>query len=107
MPAITDKEGSRYPIGLVSRRMFGPTGRLRRQTSRQEEAMVDYWSGKTPCWDFLGCTEQIHLHCAAYRHRELPCWEVAGTQCRKILDFEWECRDCKVFKLYNPGGKRL
>ena len=62
--------------------------------------MADFWSGKIPCWDFLGCTEAVYSHCAAYRDRERPCWEVAGTECRKILNFDWECRDCKVFKLY-------
>ena len=62
--------------------------------------MTDFWSGKTPCWDFLGCAERIYTECPAYQDRERPCWEVAGTQCRKILDFEWECRDCKVFLLY-------
>lgn len=62
--------------------------------------MADFWSGKTPCWKFLGCAERIYSQCSAYKNRERPCWEVADTQCRKVLNFAWECRDCKVFMLY-------
>lgn len=62
--------------------------------------MTDFWCEKTPCWDFLECTENVYSYCAAYQDRERPCWEVAGTQCRNILNFEWECQDCKVFMAY-------
>jgi len=67
--------------------------------------MADFWIGKTPCWDFLGCTERVYSHCKAYQDRERPCWEVAGTECRKILHFDWECRDCRVFMAYGLHGE--
>ncbi|MEW6335423.1 MAG: hypothetical protein AB1558_14265 [Thermodesulfobacteriota bacterium] len=62
--------------------------------------MKDFWSGKTPCWQLLGCTPPVYSRCSAFRNRERPCWETAESQCRKILSFDWECRDCKVFKIY-------
>lgn len=64
--------------------------------------MADFWNGKDPCWDFLGCPKNIHSRCSAYHNRDKPCWEQATTQCRKVLDFEWKCGDCKVFILYAP-----
>lgn len=66
--------------------------------------MADFWIGKTPCWELLGCTERLYSQCAAYQNRERPCWEIAGTECRRVLSFDWDCRDCKVFKL--SGGDR-
>lgn len=63
--------------------------------------MTNFWSGKIPCWEFIGCEEPIYSQCPAYQNRERPCWEVADTQCRKVLRFEWECRDCKVFRRYD------
>jgi hypothetical protein len=68
------------------------------------ETMADFWNGSEPCWDFLECPENIYSRCPAYHHRDKPCWEQATTQCRKVLDFEWQCGDCKVFKVYSPSG---
>jgi len=53
--------------------------------------MADFWSGKTPWWDLLGCSEQLYSNCAAYQHTERPCWEIAGTQCCHA-----SCGDCHV-----------
>ena len=63
--------------------------------------MADFWRGEIPCWEFLGCTEPVRAHCFAYQNRKRPCWEIADTECRKVLNFTWECGDCKVFKLYS------
>jgi len=68
--------------------------------------MADFWDGKEPCWDFLGCPENVHSRCPAYHNRDKPCWEQATTQCRKVLDFEWECGDCKVFEVYARSRKK-
>jgi len=62
---------------------------------------ANFWKGKTPCWDLLNCSSYVHADCPAYRHQERPCWEHGATHCRKLLEFEWECRDCKVFMLYH------
>jgi hypothetical protein len=65
-------------------------------------AMADFWNLKEPCRDFLGCPENVHIHCPAYQDRDHPFCEQAETQCRKVLGFEWSCDDCKVFR-----GNRL
>jgi hypothetical protein len=68
---------------------------------KRVETMTDFWNLKVPCWDFLGCPENIHAHCSAYHNKGKSCWEQeAATQCRNMLDFEWECADCKVFAFY-------
>jgi len=66
--------------------------------------MTDSVASPIPCWELLDCTEHIYSRCAAYKCRERPCWEVAGTECRKVLNFDWDCRDCKVFKIYGTRG---
>lgn len=66
--------------------------------------MADFWNGKEPCWDIQGCPENIYSRCPAYHNRDKPCWEQATTQCRKVLGFEWECGDCKVFNVYALSG---
>lgn len=72
--------------------------------------MENFWTGKIPCWDFVGCTQHVYSRCSAYQNKERPCWEIAGTECRKVLNFEWECQDCKVFMRYGrrptPGYSR-
>ncbi len=62
--------------------------------------MADFWNGNGPCWDVLGCPENIYSRCPAYHNRGIPCWEQLITQCRRVLGFEWECGDCKVFRAY-------
>jgi hypothetical protein len=64
------------------------------------ETMSDFQNIQEPCWDFLGCQENIHYRCSAYHNRDKLCWEQKTTQCRKVLYFGWNCRDCKVFILY-------
>jgi len=51
----------------------------------------------------LGCMHCVYSRCSAFRNRERPCWETAESECRRILGFGWECRDCKVFKIYGQG----
>jgi hypothetical protein len=63
--------------------------------------MADFWNVKEPCWDFLGCPKNIHSRCSAYHNGDKPCWEQEITECKKVLDFEWKCEDCRVFIYYN------
>jgi hypothetical protein len=63
---------------------------------------ADFWEGKEPCWFVLDCSKYVFSHCPAYQHRERPCWEHAVTHCKNLLKIEWECKNCKVFKIYNP-----
>lgn len=65
--------------------------------------MEDFWEGKEPCWIVLDCSKYVYPNCPAYQHREKPCWEHESTQCEKLIGVKRECRDCKVFKLYNSG----
>ncbi|OGP54573.1 MAG: hypothetical protein A2162_10345 [Deltaproteobacteria bacterium RBG_13_52_11b] len=62
--------------------------------------MPDPWGGKDPCWIVLGCSKYVYSDCPAYKDREKPCWENAVTHCKRLLAIKWECKDCKVFKLY-------
>ena len=65
--------------------------------------MSNYWEGKEPCWVLLDCSKYVYPNCPAYHHREIPCWEHELTQCEKLTGIKGNCRDCKVFKLYNKG----
>ena len=61
-----------------------------------------FWHDKDPCWEILGCPEEVSAQCTAYREPEKPCWEHPDTQCKRVLKLPVECGECKVFKLY--GG---
>jgi hypothetical protein len=60
----------------------------------------DFWEGKDPCWVVLECSKYVHSICPAYQYRDRPCWEQAVTHCRKLLALTWECKDCRVFKMF-------
>jgi hypothetical protein len=61
-----------------------------------------FWRDKIPCWEMLGCSEEVSSQCIARQKTETPCWEYLETQCKKVLGLPVECRNCKVFNLY--GG---
>ncbi len=63
--------------------------------------MADFWNGEMACGEFLNCPPIIYSRCPAYRDGERPCWEQPITECRKVLDFQWDCGDCKVLKTYH------
>jgi putative nucleotidyltransferase with HDIG domain/PAS domain S-box-containing protein len=55
---------------------------------------------KIKCWDVFKCNEH---DCPAYRKRDLRCWLLSGTHCRKeiqgkFIDKIEMCLDCRVFK---------
>jgi hypothetical protein len=63
--------------------------------------MEGFWDGKDPCWIILDCSKYVCSQCPAYQSRERPCWELASTHCKKLLNIKWECKECKVFKVYS------
>jgi len=63
--------------------------------------MAGFMEGKDPCWIVLDCSKYVYSQCAAFQSQERPCWELASTHCKKLLNLKWECKDCRVFKLYN------
>ena len=67
------------------------------------EKVTDFREVKEPCWKLLGCSKYVYPVCPAYRQRHKPCWECASTECRNMLNLKWECKDCKVYKLYHTS----
>ena len=63
--------------------------------------MSGFWEGKEPCWVAMECSKYVYLKCPAYLNPESPCWETAYTQSEILLGIKRNCKDCKVFELYN------
>jgi len=63
--------------------------------------MTDFWAGKDPCWVIQGCSPLVYAKCAAYLHREKPCWEHAVTRCEEVVKVRRDCPNCKVYRLYH------
>jgi hypothetical protein len=61
---------------------------------------MDFWKGKTPCWEMMGCASYIFKRCPAYLDRSKPCWEIRDTLMDKVLGTEKSCDGCKVFLKY-------
>jgi len=66
-------------------------------------SMRGFWQDKTPCWEMFRCPEEMRAECPAYRHQDLPCWEIEGTYC-KLFDYGAKgdgtaiCHCCRVYK---------
>lgn len=60
-----------------------------------------FWCDKSACWEMLGCPEEVSSRCIAHQKPERPCWEYLETQCKKVVNLPVDCRDCKVFKMYD------
>lgn len=69
---------------------------------------LDFWEGKTPCWEVYRCPEEIKIECPAFKYRSLPCWEIEGTY-SKLYDYGAKgdsldiCRGCRVYKRWGHG----
>jgi len=63
--------------------------------------LTGFWRDKNSCWEILDCPEEVSSRCIARREQEKPCWEYLETQAKEILEYPVECKDCKVFKLYD------
>ena len=76
-----------------------------------QEKAVEFWAGKTPCWEMCQCPQMIQQECPAPKYKSLPCWEIEGTYC-KLDDYGTTGRDtsicelCRVYKRYG-GGKPI
>jgi len=72
------------------------------------EEKVNFWTGKTSCWETCHCPEVIKAECPASKYQFLPCWEIEGTYC-KLDDFGATgqdtscCEICRVYKKYGKG----
>ena len=70
-------------------------------SERGRMRLTNFWEGKEPCWVILNCSKYVRAKCPAYLNKEAPCWEIAYTQCEILLGIKRDCRNCRVFKLYN------
>ena len=67
------------------------------------EPAQGFWEEKTPCWEMLRCPEEIRNECPAFKHQDLPCWQMEGTYC-KLHDNGLKghntdiCRACRIYK---------
>ncbi len=67
-----------------------------------------FWTGKTACWEMFRCPDSIRNECPAYKHQELPCWQIAGTFSKLQGDGAKGCnidicQNCRVYKRYGNG----
>jgi len=65
-----------------------------------EKEMVDFWKDKDPCWKLKACSEYVYNKCPAYLNPGKPCWEVAYTQWEIFIGIHKDCKNCKVYRLY-------
>jgi hypothetical protein len=65
--------------------------------------LSNFWEGKEPCWVILNCSKYVRAKCPAYRNMEVPCWEIAYTQCEALLGIKKDCKSCKVYKINNAS----
>ena len=69
---------------------------------------IDFWQGKSPCWEMCHCPEDIKGQCPASKNTFLPCWEIEGTYL-KLSDDGIRgddlsiCQVCRVYKRYGQG----
>lgn len=69
---------------------------------------VNFWTGKTPCWEMCQCPKVIKDECPAPRYTSYPCWEIEGTYCK--LDRTGTtgkdtsiCEICRVYKRWGEN----
>lgn len=71
------------------------------------EKLLNFWTGKVPCWTLLDCSKYVYPKCPAYLHPEAPCWNHVCTESEKLLHIRRDCKCCKVFNIYGeqaPGA---
>ena len=69
--------------------------------------MADFWKDKDPCWKLMDCPGYVYKKCPAYSDLERPCWEVAYTQSEILIGISKDCKNCKVYHLYNKSTDDL
>lgn len=73
----------------------------------EREGAVNFWQGKTPCWEMCHCSEAIKSECPATKYPSLPCWEIEGTYC-KLTDDGTSGKDisiCQRCRVYRRWGE--
>ena len=69
-----------------------------------------FWEGKLPCWKMLWCPRAIKELCPAFRHPELPCWEIEGTYAKLTKSEDGMIAGCNtevclVCRVYRRWGR--
>jgi len=65
------------------------------------DTKINFWEGKTPCWEWRDCTRSLCEKCPAFLDRSRPCWETENTICDSVLGTDRSCEICKVYLTYN------
>jgi len=81
-------------------------GRRAREIA-EREVTLDFWQGKTPCWEMCHCPEVIKSECPAPKYPSFPCWEIEGTYCKLTTDGT-SGRDisiCQVCRVHKQWGQ--
>jgi hypothetical protein len=70
------------------------------------EGILDFWQGKTPCWQMCHCPEVVRNECPAPKYPSFPCWEIEGTYCKLTADGTSGrdisiCQQCRVYKRWS------
>jgi len=69
---------------------------------------LGFWEAKTPCWEMLRCPEEIRDECPAFKHQDMPCWQIEGTY-TKLCEGGRKgnntdvCRVCRVYKRWGQN----
>ena len=78
-------------------------------TEVNAKGSMDFWHGKTPCWEMTGCPESVREACPVAGNQSLPCWEIEGTYVK--LDDRGACgqdvslcAECPVYKKWGEGA---
>jgi len=72
------------------------------------EPALGFWEAKTPCWEMLRCPEEIRDECPAFKHQDVPCWQIEGTY-TKLCEGGRKgnntdvCRVCRVYKRWGQN----
>jgi glyceraldehyde-3-phosphate dehydrogenase (NAD(P)) len=67
-----------------------------------------FWEGKTPCWEIVGCPENVRNACPALKYQTYPCWMIEGTYLKLTEqgmrgDDIGACGICRVYHKYGNG----
>jgi hypothetical protein len=52
-------------------------------------------ASNTGCWNLKGCSEESKAKCQAFRHQEVPCWQLFRSPKGLLQE---KCIGCQVFK---------
>jgi hypothetical protein len=82
--------------------------RLNQAPHAAADGQINFWNGKSPCWEMCHCPAMIREECPSPKYQFLPCWQIEGTYC-KLDDYGKTgtdttiCEICRVYKKYGKG----